>query len=126
MFLPINNNYYNNTFISGRGGTIIMETIIDKLSQIESAAMGILAHTNVEKAEYETSMKQKRIEFDKEITEQTTSTVDTIRLEAKQKTDAQLAEMKNSSEMALKAFQDEYDTNHTNYATQIFRRITTF
>lgn len=103
-----------------------METIIDKLSQIESAAMGILAHTNVEKAEYETSMKQKRIEFDKEITEQTTSTVDTIRLEAKQKTDAQLAEMKNSSEMALKAFQDEYDTNHTNYATQIFRRITTF
>ncbi len=102
-----------------------MDTIIDKLSQIEEAAVGILTHTEIEKKEYEDSIKAQREEFDTNLATETAATIEKIRSEAKSKLDSQLEKMKTNHELALKTFQEEYDNNHTSYATQIFRRITT-
>ncbi len=101
-----------------------MDTIIDKLSEIEDAAVGILEHADVEKKEYEDIIKVKQHEFDASLAEQTASTINAIKSKAKRKLDAQLEEMRAKNEIALQAFQDEYDNNHTSYATQIFKRIT--
>ncbi len=101
-----------------------MDTIIDKLSEIEAAAVGILEHADVEKKEYEEEVNVKQRQYDEALAEQTASTINAIKLKAKQKLDAQLEELKKHNQMKLQAYEEEFETNHTKYAQQIFKRMT--
>ena len=79
-----------------------MDSIINKLTEIESAASAIVQHAEAEKSALDEKFDKKRMDFDKE-------------LEAGQS---------QESQDELNALQKEYDEKHSDYAHEILRRIT--
>ena len=85
-----------------------MDSIINKLTEIESAASAIVQHAEAEKSALDEKFDKKRMDFDKE-------------LEAD--TQRQIQEIRDKQD-ELNALQKEYDEKHSDYAHEILRRIT--
>ena len=91
-----------------------MDSIINKLTEIESAASAIVQHAEAEKSALDENFDKKRMDFDKELEADTQRQIQEIR----DKLESQ------ESQDELNALQKEYDEKHSDYAHEILRRIT--
>ena len=94
-----------------------MDSIINKLTEIESAASAIVQHAEAEKS----ALDEK---FDKELAADTQRQIQGIRDKLESETSRILSGQSQESQDELDALQKEYDEKHSDYAHEILRRIT--
>ena len=97
-----------------------MDSIINKLTEIESAASAIVQHAEAEKS----ALDKKRMDFDKELEADTQRQIQGIRDKLESETSRILSGQSQESQDELDALQKEYDEKHSDYAHEILRRIT--
>ena len=100
-----------------------MDSIINKLTEIESAASAIVQHAEAEKSALDEKFDKKRMDFDKELEADTQRQIQGIRDKLEAETSRILSGQSQESQ-ELNALQKEYDEKHSDYAHEILRRIT--
>lgn len=98
-----------------------MDSIINKLTEIESTASAIVQHAEAEKSALDEKFDKKRMDFDKELEADTQRQIQGIRDKLESETSRILS---GQSQDELDALQKEYDEKHSDYAHEILRRIT--
>lgn len=101
-----------------------MDNIVSKLTEIEEAAVSIVRHTEVQKQEYEQQIEQKRLDFDKELSQKTDERISVIKAKQEQSLEQKLRLQRSQSEQNIKAFEEEYELYHEQIAAQIIKRMT--
>lgn len=101
-----------------------MDSIVKKLSEIESAAMAIVEHAEAQKSVLDKEFDETRRKFDDELETKTLSRIKKIRDELERSTTQLLDSQTGANSDSIEALQREYEEKHTLYAQDILKRIT--
>ena len=101
-----------------------MDSILNKLTEIESAAVSIVQHAEAEKSILDEKYDEKRRQFDLELESETKKQIQAIQDDQQKKTSQILSSQSDESLAQINALQKEYEENHTLYAQKILRKIT--
>lgn len=101
-----------------------MDSIVKKLSEIESAAAAIVEHAEAQKEALDHEYRKKRTAFDEELEAGTMERINKIRSDLEHNTQALLDSQSGNNSDAIIALQKDYDEKHTQYAQDILKRIT--
>lgn len=101
-----------------------MDSILNKLTEIESAAVSIVQHAEAEKSILDEKYDEKRRQFDLELEAETKKQMQAIQDDLQKKTSLILSSQSDESLAQIHALQKEYEENHTLYAQKILRKIT--
>lgn len=101
-----------------------MESVIKKISEIESAASAIVANAEQQKESLDHEYRAKRNAFDKELEDKTMAKIQAIRDDLETRTSALLNEQSVENDDSITELQRQYDEHHTRYAQNILKRIT--
>lgn len=101
-----------------------MNSIISKLSEIETAATAIVAHAESEKDNLDQKMREEQKQFDEELAASTEEKLDRLQQNLASKMNTQLELLKSESEQTIRSLTREYETKHEQYAHEILKRIT--
>ncbi len=101
-----------------------MESIVNKLTEIEEAASAIVAHAEDQKEALDKEYDEKRRTFDTELENKTQARLADIRRELEKNTSGILESQSGANEDTIRALEKEYAEKHTEYAHEILRRIT--
>lgn len=101
-----------------------MDSIVNKLSEIESAATAIVAHAEDQKDVLDDEYQKKRNDFDSRLEADTRKKIKAIQNELQSRTSSLLGNQSGNSSDSIHAIQKEYETKHTEYAEEILARIT--
>ena len=99
-----------------------MESIINKLTEIESAASAIAEHAELQKSVLDKEYEEKRKQFDLE--QETQAHLQKIREALEADTQTLLDQQAESNDSCVLALKKEYESRHTLYAQEILKRIT--
>ena len=98
--------YYQRLRITGGKN---MDSIVKKLSEIESAAAAIVRHAEEQKEVLDHEFREKRNQFDEELEKTTSSLLD---------------EQSGENNDSIALLKQQYEINHTKYAKDILKRMT--
>lgn len=101
-----------------------MDSIVNRLTEIEDAASAIVRHAEEEKEILDQEYNKKRKAFDDELEKKTKERLDAIRAELEKKTASILEGQNEASDALIRSLQQEYEEKHTEYAHEILRHIT--
>lgn len=101
-----------------------MDSIVEKLSDIEETAEAIVTHAEDQKFEIERQLQEKRDKFDQELEAQTQKKLEHIRAEAGAKVEQILEGQRQKNLSTIDALKKDFEENHTVYAQEILKRIT--
>lgn len=101
-----------------------MDSIVNKLSEIESAANAIVEHAEKQKDVLDEQYQKKREEFDAKLEADTQKQIDEIRKKMEDKISNTLGSQSGCSSDTIEAIKKEYDEHHTEYAQKILAKIT--
>ena len=101
-----------------------MDSIVNKLTEIEDSASAIVAHAETQKEVLDREYDEKRRAFDEDLEKQTQARINAIRDELEKNTSGILDSQNGASTETIRALQKEYEEKHTEYAHEILRRIT--
>lgn len=101
-----------------------MDSIVNRLTEIEDAASAIVRHAEEEKEILDQEYDKKRKAFDDELEKKTKERLDAIRAELEKKTTSILEGQNEASDALIRSLQQEYEEKHTEYAHEILRHIT--
>lgn len=113
--------YYQRLRITGGKN---MDSIVKKLSEIESAAAAIVRHAEEQKEVLDHEFREKRNQFDEELEKKTMEKINEIRSELEKTTSSLLDEQSGESNDSIALLKQQYEINHTKYAKDILKRIT--
>ena len=99
-----------------------MDSIISKLSEVESAAELIVQHAEEQKHILDEQMKEKTDKFDRELVADTEKKL--IRAGMQGSMDSELERLREESAKTINAYKREYELEHERYAQEIIKRIT--
>lgn len=101
-----------------------MDSIVSKLTEIESAAEAIVRHAEAQKNTLDEEFEKKRRDFDEELERKTRERIQTIQDELEKNTQSLLDSQSGKNTAAIEALRQEYEEKHTQYAKAILQRIT--
>lgn len=101
-----------------------MDSILNKLTEIESAAAAIVDHAEAQKEVLDREYHDKRIKFDEDLEEKTSAEIQKIRSDMEERIMAVLDSQSGNHDDALVKLEQEYEQKHTQYAQDILKRIT--
>ena len=101
-----------------------MDSIVNRLTEIEDAASAIVRHAEEEKEILDQEYDKKRKAFDDELEKKTKERLDAIRAELEKNTASILEGQNEASDALIRSLQQEYEEKHTEYAHEILRHIT--
>ena len=113
--------YYQRLRITGGKN---MDSIVKKLSEIESAAAAIVRHAEEQKEVLDHEFREKRNQFDEELEKKTMKKINEIRSELEKTTSSLLDEQSGENNDSIALLKQQYEINHTKYAKDILKRIT--
>lgn len=113
--------YYQRLRITGGKN---MDSIVKKLSEIESAAAAIVRHAEEQKEVLDHEFREKRNQFDEELEKKTMEKINKIRSELEKTTSSLLDEQSGENNDSIALLKQQYEINHTKYAKDILKRIT--
>lgn len=113
--------YYQRLRITGGKN---MDSIVKKLSEIESAAAAIVRHAEEQKEVLDHEFREKRNQFDEELEKKTMEKINEIRSELEKTTSSLLDEQSGENNDSIALLKQQYEINHTKYAKDILKRIT--
>lgn len=100
-----------------------MDSVIEKLADIELTAEKIVAHAEAQKAEIERQFQKQRDEFDETLAAQTAKELTGIKAEADRKMNQLLEQEKQRHHFVIDNLEKEYKENHDTYAQEILEHI---
>lgn len=101
-----------------------MDSIVKRLSEIESAAAAIVDHAEAQKAALDEEYQEARRKFDKKLEAKTQDRIAKIRDELERSKAKLIANQAGTNNDFITALQKEYNEKHTDYAQEILKRIT--
>lgn len=113
--------YYQRLRITGGKN---MDSIVKKLSEIESAAAAIVRHAEEQKEVLDHEFREKRNQFDEELEKKTMEKINEIRSELEKTISSLLDEQSGENNDSIALLKQQYEINHTKYAKDILKRIT--
>ena len=100
-----------------------METVIKKLSEIETAAKKLMADANGQLDVLKTHMEEKAAAFDANVDEDTNKKLDSLRQELQAQTDNALAKLKSDTAANLNSLNKYYEDHHDKLSEDIYKKI---
>ena len=101
-----------------------MDSIVNKLTEIEDAASAIVQHAEDQKEALNKEYDEKRRAFDEELEKKTEARLNAIHSDLEKSTSRILDSQSDSSTELICSLQKEYEEKHTEYAREILKRIT--
>lgn len=101
-----------------------MDSIVRKLSEIESAASAIVEHAEAQKEVLDREYREKRTRFDNDLEKKTSGEIQKIRDHLEKKTQELLDAQSGGRCDTIAALEREYEEHHSAYAQDILKRIT--
>ena len=101
-----------------------MDSVINKLTEIEEAADAIVAHAEEQKAVLDKEYEERKKAFDKELEAKTQSELSKIQEELEEDKKRLLDGQSGANAGSIRLLLKEYDENHKKYAQEILKRIT--
>ena len=100
-----------------------MDTVIDKLSEIEAAAQAITDEANVRKKAFAQEMHQKTKAFDAELEQETSSRIRKGQESMEADMNRKLAQQKADSDALVRQIAENYEKKHETYAEALFKAM---
>lgn len=100
-----------------------MESVINKLTEIETAASRILEGAANQKKLLDRQQEERIAAFDKELEAHTAASLQNIRDTLKSGTDADLDRLREGINRELAAMDDYYNKNHDTLSTEICEKL---
>lgn len=100
-----------------------MEPIINKLSEIETAASRIMESAVNETKRQDREAEERTVQFDAQVEADTQKQLEELRLNLQQQSEKELEHLKNSMEHTRSAMETYYQDNHQKIADKIFHKI---
>lgn len=100
-----------------------MDTVINRLSEIEAAAGAIVEEANVRKKAFAGEMDAKTAAFDKNLEQETARRIAEIQEKMEADMNGLLAKQKAESETLLKELEDNYNRHHVEYVEALFQKM---
>ncbi|NCB91754.1 MAG: ATPase [Clostridia bacterium] len=100
-----------------------MEPIIDKLSEIETAAARIMESAMNETKQQDKKADERTAEFDAQVEAATQKKLEELRSNLQKESVAELEGLKNSMEKALENMDNHYKQNHEKITDEIYHKI---
>lgn len=101
-----------------------MDSIVNKLTEIEKTASAIVEHAEAQKEVLDKEYDEKRRAFDTQLEAKTQTQIDKIRSELEKNTNRLLESQSGASRSAIELLQKEYEEKHTLYAQEILKKVT--
>ena len=101
-----------------------MDSVIQKLADIETTAEAIVEHAQEQKSEIEKRIQAKRDQFDKKLEEDTQKKLLEIRTAAEEQMNQVLEEQREKNRSTIDALKEEFQEYHSKYAREILNQIT--
>lgn len=100
-----------------------MESVINKLSEIEIAASRILDGADNQKKLLDEQQEERIAAFDAELEAKTSNQIARITEELRLKTDAEQKKLQTSASELLSSLDSYYETHHGTLSTEIYEKI---
>lgn len=100
-----------------------MDTVINRLSEIEEAAGSIVEEANVRKKAFAAQMEEKTAAFDKSLEQETAQRIAEIQEKMEADMNGLLAKQKAESEALLRDLEDNYNRRHEEYVEALFQNM---
>lgn len=100
-----------------------MDSIIEKLSNIEETAEAIVEQAEARKHEIEREIQEERNRFDAELEEQTREKLAKIREDADRRMEQVLREQREKNASVIESLKWEYEEKHSVYAREILQHM---
>lgn len=101
-----------------------MDSIVNKLTEIEDAASAIVRHAEEQKEVLNREYEEKRRVFDQELETSTQKRLDDIQRGLDIRISSLLSDQSDSGAETLWALRKDYEEKHTEYAHEILKKIT--
>ena len=100
-----------------------MDTVIDKISEIEAAAGAIMEEANVRKKAFAGEMEQKTAAFDEELESETALRIRKVQESMEADMNRKLAQQKADSDALIRQIAENYEKKHETYAEALFKAM---
>lgn len=101
-----------------------MDTVIEKISEIESAATSIMNEANERKKAFAKEMEERTAEFDAQLEAETNKRIESLRASMEITMNNRLEKQRNDSKRVLDAMERRYKKNHSQYVEELFYNMT--
>lgn len=101
-----------------------MDTVIEKISEIESAATSIMNEANERKKAFAKEMEERTAEFDAQLEAKTNKRIESLRASMEITMNNRLEKQRNDSKRVLDAMERRYKENHSQYVEELFYNMT--
>lgn len=101
-----------------------MDSVINKLTEIEEAADAIVTHAEEQKAVLDKEYEERKKEFDRQLEEETKKKLIEIQEELEEDKRQLLDGQSGANANSIRLLHQEYEENHIRYAKEILKRIT--
>lgn len=121
-----NNDYIEIGTIRNTAGGMHMEymdTVITRLSEIESAAVKISEDAVMQKKKIAKEYQEKTRSFDEEADRRTEERLEELKKELQKKADEDLAQMRQETERELENLEKIYERDHKTISRQILQKM---
>ena len=100
-----------------------MDTVIEKISEIESAATAIMEDANERKMVFAREMEERTAAFDTQLEDETNKRIEELRARMEIEMNERLERQRNDSQNVLRAMDQRYQEHHTEYVEELFKKM---
>ncbi|MEY8355293.1 ATPase [Lachnospiraceae bacterium 54-53] len=100
-----------------------MDTVIEKISEIESAATSIMDNANERKKAFAKEMEERTAAFDAQLEAETNKKIEELRAGMEINMNNRLEKQRSDSIKILKAMEKRYEDHHTQYVEDLFNTM---
>ena len=100
-----------------------MDTVINKLWEIEEAAGAITDEANVRKKAFAKEMVERTAAFDAQLEAETNKRIEELRARMEIEMNERLEKQRNDSQNVLRAMEQRYQEHHTEYVEELFKKM---
>ena len=100
-----------------------MDTIVNKISEIETAAVKIMNESALQKKELDEESKQRMDAYDADVDKKTEAKLADIRASLENQKKAELSSLKEAAARTIMTLEKEYSENHETLAAGILKQM---
>ena len=101
-----------------------MDTVIEKISEIESAAASIMEDANDRKKAFAKEMEEQAAAFDAQLEAETNKKIEELQDAMEINMNNRLEKQRSDAQRILEAMEQHYETHHTQYVEDLFNTMT--
>lgn len=101
-----------------------MDTVINRISEIEAAAGAIMDEANVRKKTFARQMEEKTADFDRKLEAETAAAIRKVQEAMEADMDRKLSGQKADSDELVRRIAENYEMHHEAYTEALFKAMT--